>query len=321
MGRSTLQNKFNSVLFDKQAFGESRHLAKQELREQGNYHFGDTDDKIHSVVTFNTYKEVAERFAKYCIEEKGVSKYASPEQCKQYAKDFLQDRLDKNMSVWTVKMERSALGKIYNERIEIDMPKRDTKEITRSRGQEKINHFSEKNNQDIVNIARATGCRRSDLKDLKPSDFYIDKNNNVWVEILGSKGGRDRLSPVLPEYKEFITNYIKDKDPEKTLFDKVPVHMDVHHYRDLYAQDLYNTVKENKEYKAQLLERYPERHEYKTIKDKETGEKKTVEITSKTFTTRGENRETFDRDDVYIVSQALGHNRLDVSITHYLSAK
>ena len=44
------------------------------------------------------------------------------------------------------------------------------------------------------------------------------------------------------------------------------------------------------------------------------------EIKSETITTRrGADSKTYIRDDVYCVSQALGHNRLDVIITHYLS--
>ena len=110
-----------------------------------------------------------------------------------------------------------------------------------------------------------------------------------------------------------------DRDKTKPLFEEVKQHMDVHAYRDKYAVDLYKSIVDDRELQSQLLKQYPMRHEYKTVRDKATGEKKTVEIKSKTFTTRrGEDKKTFVRDDVYIVSQALGHNRLDVTITHYL---
>ena len=67
-----------------------------------------------------------------------------------------------------------------------------------------------------------------------------------------------------------------------------------------------------------ILAKYPTRHEYKIIKDKETGESRTYEIQSGTYTTRGENKQTFDRDEAYICTCALGHERLEVTVTHYL---
>ena len=71
-------------------------------------------------------------------------------------------------------------------------------------------------------------------------------------------------------------------------------------------------------FRADILKEYPERHEYKTYKDKD-GNRVTYEIKSETITTRqGKESQTFNRDDVYCVSQALGHNRLDVTIAHYL---
>ena len=40
-----------------------------------------------------------------------------------------------------------------------------------------------------------------------------------------------------------------------------------------------------------ILKKYPERHEYKTVKDKATGESKVYEITSEYYVTRGENKQ------------------------------
>lgn len=50
MGRSTIERQINNILYGKQGFGESRHEAKQQLREEKGteYRFGMTDDKIHS---------------------------------------------------------------------------------------------------------------------------------------------------------------------------------------------------------------------------------------------------------------------------------
>lgn len=318
MGRKDIKTQIVHELFNKQAFGESRFLVKQELRQNENYRFGDTDNRIHSIVTFNTYKTECEKYADWLVNTKGIKKYTELSKTVDYAKEYIEYRLSKDgVSVWTAKMERSALSKLYNVRIDVDMPKRDTDAIKRSRGQEKINHFSEKNNQEIVNMAKATGCRRADLLTIRPCDFWQDRYGNLFVNIYQSKGGRNRTAPILPQYKEFVKEYIKDKQNTAPLFTKIKQHMDVHSYRRDYARSLYNAVITDKDLKTQLLERYPERHEYKTIKDKETNECKTVEIASPTYKSRS--GEVFGRDDAYIVTQSLGHNRLEVTIQHYIS--
>ena len=321
MGRSTIERQINKVLFDKQAMGESRHEAKQALREKlgEDYRFGMTDDKIHSYKTFATYKDACQKFGKWLIEEKGINKYEKIENCKQYAAEYIQSRLDKGVSVWTAKMERSALGKLYGETIQIEMPKRDTKDIKRSRGESTGDkHFSEKNNRDLIDICKSTGGRREDIEKIKPQDFRYDNKGNLWLDIKDSKGGRDRSVPVLPEYKTRVEEIIKGLPQDKKIFKRIHAQADVHAYRGEYARALHQAVIANPEFKEAILSEYPKRHEYKTVRDKKTGEKVRQEIKGETITTRqGKESKTYIRDNVYCVSEALGHNRLDVTITHY----
>ena len=320
--KSTIERQINTILFSKQAFGESRHMAKDQLREQlgETYRFGMSDDKIHSYDTFDTYQKACKRFGKWLQEVKGIGRKEDIQKCKAYAKEYLEYRLNEDkVSVWTVKMERSALAKLYGEKIDIEMPKRDIKQISRSRGEKSHDkHFSEERHEALVNMVKATGCRRADMEHLKPSHFSIDKNDVMWVSIKGSKGGRDRIAPVLPCYRQFVEDYIKNKDEDKRLFPKISRAADIHSYRGEYATELYKTIKGDNELKEKILQKYPQRHEYKTVRDRESGERITYEITSKYFTTRGENRQTFERDNLYAVSQALGHNRIDIVVSHYL---
>ena len=221
MGRSTIERQINNILYSKQAFGESRHEAKKELKEAlgDDYKFGMTDDKIHSYASFDTYQKACQRFGAWLIAEKGINKRTNIQDCKQYAAEYIKSRLDDGVSVWTAKMERSALGKLYGETIEIEMPKRDIKKITRSRGPKKGDvHFSVKNNRDLIDIAIATGGRRADIAKMKPSDFYYDDKGNLWVKINESKGGRNRVSPVLPQYKERVEEILKQHPADKHIF-------------------------------------------------------------------------------------------------------
>ena len=321
MGRSTIERQINNILYSKQAFGESRHEAKKELKEAlgDDYKFGMTDDKIHSYASFDTYQKACQRFGAWLIAEKGINKRTNIQDCKQYAAEYIKSRLDDGVSVWTAKMERSALGKLYGETIEIEMPKRDIKKITRSRGPKKGDvHFSVKNNRDLIDIAIATGGRRADIAKMKPSDFYYDDKGNLWVKINESKGGRNRVSPVLPQYKERVEEILKQHPADKHIFKTIHAQADIHSFRGEYARALYRAVSTDKDFKDAVLDAYPARHEYKTVKDPKTGERVTKEISGQNITTRqGKGSQTFKRDDVYCVSQALGHNRLDVSITHY----
>lgn len=253
-------------------------------------------------------------------EEKEINKKADICKCKEFAKEYIQYRIEVDkVSVWTAKMERSALSKLYGEKIDIEMPKRDTKDIVRSRGEkEQDKHFSEERHVDIVTFAKATGCRRSDLEKLTPAKFYVDKNNVMWVKIEKSKGGRNRVAPILPQHREYIEQYLAGKDSNTRLFHKISHSADIHAYRGEYARDLYKAVEQDNIFKNKILSKYPARHEYKTITDKETGEKRTYEIRSSVYVTRGEDRQTFDRDSTYACTCALGHERLEVTVTHYL---
>lgn len=78
--------------------------------------------------------------------------------------------------------------------------------------------------------------------------------------------------------------------------------MDVHSYRRSYAKEIYKQLAGNKEFRDDILRYYPTRNE---------------NVKSDTYISR-KTKEHFDRNSVYIVSQCLGHNRLSVSVNHYL---
>ena len=319
MGRKTIEQQITHAYHDKIAFGESRHLAKQKLREEkgDDYRFSMTDDKIHSIGTFKTYSKVGREYASWLTTIKGISKYSKLEKTDDLAKEYIEYRLENGISVWTAKMERSALGKLYGKTIEMEMPVRNQNDVTRSRNDcEHDKHFSVKNHNSEILVATATGTRREDLCKIAIKDFE-EHNNHLYVRINGSKGGRNRLAPVLPTKEQEIKDLLTDmkqqgKKENEPLFHHVSKNMDVHGYRRNYAKDLLAYVEQNKDYKEQVLKQYPERREYRTITNKRTGEREIHEIKSEYYSPRSEDRK-YLRDDLYIVSQALGHNRIDVT--------
>ena len=292
--------------------GESRHSAKNEAREERKAQGKDLSavnvrvDTIHSYNTYRTYMEHCGHFIDWCLENKGVNKYASLNKIEKYAKEYLAYREEKGLSLYTLKAEKAALGKLYIKEIDYKFKEaRTIDKITRSRQDtERQKHFSEERNKDLVNIAKATGGRREDISKLTPQNFFTDSKNNLWVRFEESKGGRDRVAPVLPQYQNSIKEFIQTKERNECLFDKIHNAADIHAYRREYAQELYNLVKDNKEKASQYALIYPTRD--RTGYD--------------TYYARGDKKTAFRglKDNIYIVSQALGHNRLSVTVNHYL---
>lgn len=292
--------------------GESRHKAKNEARQEAKEQGKSLSavnirvDTIHSMNTYKTYLEHCTHFVEWCIQEKGVNKYASLNKIEKYAKEYLQYREEKGLSLYTLKAEKAALGKLYSHEIDYKFKEaRTIDKITRSRKEtERQKHFSEERNKDLVNIAKGTGGRREDIQKLTRKDFFADSKGNLWVSFEGSKGGRDRLAPVLPAYQEAIKEFLQTKENDEHLFDKIHNAADIHAYRREYAQALYGLVADDKEKAQEYALKYPLR------------DKKGYNI----YYARGDKKTAFRgfKDDIYIVSQALGHNRLSVTVNHYL---
>lgn len=308
MGRTSLSHQIKGVLISKTKIGESRHQAKIDLKEQRGdaYKFGMAVDTIHSIKTFDIYKEHCERFAQWCIENKGISKNAPLEKIEPYAKEYLETKEREGLSLYSLKAYKSALGKLYGHEIEYKFKEQRTYDkIERSRhAAVRDKNFSEERNKDLVTIAKATGGRREDLATLTPDKFFSDRNGNMFVRFEQSKGGRDRVAPVLPKYKEEVKTILREKEPHSPIFERIHNAADIHSYRREYAKELYSFVKEDKEKRQEYERQYPKREE--PVK----GEY--YYSHSKEHPFKG------SRDDVYIVSQALGHNRLEVTVNHYL---
>lgn len=311
MGRVSLQNQVQHSLVSKARIGESRHAAKAELKDSyaakgEKMPFGTPVEGVHSIKTFKDYKAIGERFAAWCVQEKGVSKYAKIDTIRQYATEYLKGREAEGKSLYTLKTERAALGKIFGEPISCTFERpRTTKEITRSRGEKvRDTHFSEERNKDLVTIAKATGARREDIAKMSAKDFFQDQRGNLWVRIEQSKGGRDRVAPVLPSYRPEVERILSERQ-NSTLFDKIHNGADIHSYRREYAKELYSLVKEDQAKAADYKALYGPRNE--------------PNIKGDMYHSHDKERPFHGaRNDIYIVSEALGHNRLDVTVSHYL---
>jgi hypothetical protein len=146
-------------------------------------------------------------------------------------------------------------------------------------------HFQPANWQPLLNFLRATGLRRQEVRDLKVRDLTQDADGRAYVHVQSGKGGRMREVPVLPGHEEAVLQQGIGKDLSASVFERIPKHLDVHSYRREYAQALYLLLAPGRNLPPASGRLCPQ---------------------------------DYDRAAAKQVTQALGHNRLDVLLTHYL---
>ena len=287
--RKTLVRQVQETLESKLSIGHSRHEAKKAGTDQ---------EQIFSWNSFQTYMKHACYFVKWCKENHGCKTLA---ECRPHADEWLQSRF--HLSPYTVTMERSSLAKLYGEPGEnfVEVPKRHRSEIQRSRGEAmRDKHFSEIRNADIVAFCRGTGLRRSELE-LVTGDRLYQENGKTFLRIdRGTKGGRPRSVPVIGDVGR-IRELCRSAGSGR-VFPRVPGGMDVHSYRAEYATALYLQH-------ARPIDSIP------VDRITKTGRR----YRSQVYCCRGDKAGVkYDREALFIVSQALGHNRVEVVPQHYL---
>lgn len=307
MGRERTDIQIIKRLDSLKRFGQSRHKAKEEQRQQAaergeKLRFGAPVSGIFSYETYFTYRKQSLHFLEWCRDTQKIGKYADLQKLERYAGEYLDDCERRGLSKYTIATRRAALSKLFGHEIKHTTVTRGEK-ITRSRlPVENDKHFSEKNHPEIVLLAKATGGRRSDLLKIKPEDITTDKNGLMWCRFEQSKGGKDRKTPILPQYSADVADLIARSKPNTPIIPKISHAVDVHGYRRQYAQALYSVVCRDERLQGQLLAQLPPRLE---------------NVIGDTYHAHGA-KFSGKRDNIYIVSQALGHNRLSVSVRHYL---
>jgi len=321
--KHNLNNQIRSAFYDKRAFGQSKHEAKKIAKENENYKFGDSfTNEIFSIKTHEQYQKIGQLYADFLVEN-GAKRYTDFKGYEHMATAFYEHcKVNLDYSAYSLPQISSALNKLYDKQFEYDTLKRDTDNITRSRTEKAHdNQFSLKNNSDLIAIADATGVRRADLANARYADFKYDyKTNLMYLDIQKSKGGRSRKAVILPSKQAEVERILAKKMSEnikgtQKLFTHVHNKMDVHSYRRKSANDLFKEVEQDKDLKDKITDFY-----------KRQGLTRNEDVKSEYYVPRrtaeqienNEKPQRFNRDSLFIVSQFLGHNRLDVSYKHYL---
>ena len=225
----TLHQQAYDRLQKMQAFGDSKRLDKLENPE-------DFARKIYSFSTYQTYFKHIKYFIKWIQKEHPEVK--TLKKAEKFVPEWLQTRVDKGLSAWTIQTEEAALNKLYGIKADdenrFQPPRRLKENITRSRGGKKRDaHFSEANNAELINFCKACGFRRNVLERLTGSDLYDrvkaeiafaeaqDAGNEALAEALlvglktfpeqdyfilhrRDKGGKTRLSPIVGPHKDAV---------------------------------------------------------------------------------------------------------------------
>lgn len=277
----SLVRQIQLTLESKLAIGQSKFADKQT--EQG------IKDKIYSWETFKSYMKHCNYFAKWCKENYNCK---TLEECRPYADEWLKTRF--NLSAYTVKLEVSALAKLYGCSINdfVATPSRHREDIRRSRGiTEQDKHFSVENNKDLVEFCRSTGLRRAELQALRGNKLEYNTETGKYYIIVdsGSKGGKPREALVCGNI-DLVVKLMQQAGDNK-VFGKVQKNVDIHSFRADYAVRVYKLY-------AREIKDVPEKERYYCRKD-----------------LKGQ---VYDKSAMLCASRALGHNRIDVIAGHYL---
>lgn len=277
--KQSLLQQMTAVYQDKLRIGESKHAHKIA---------GDATEYIFSWSTYKAYTKHARYFLTWA---KSKYKCKTLAQARQYADEWLEMRIQ-NMSAYTVKLELSALCKLYGDTAAdyIPTPPRLRKNIVRSRRQAvRDAHFSEANHADFCEFARSTGLRRAELKAL--TGDKVLQENGEWYVIVNkmSKGGRPRKAPIVGNVAKIVS--MMQTAGTGKVFEKIPNGADIHGYRADYATTVYLMH-------ARPLKSLPREEIYCCRKDR-----------------KGVH---FDRKAMLEASRALGHNRISIVGEHYI---
>ena len=205
MGRNKIKKSLiqqvKETLDSKLAIGLSKHAAKRN---------GTHTQYIYSWETYRSYLKHCCYFVRW-VKEQPIDvtlghKPRTLAECRRFAERWIQDGIDRGLSAYTIKLQVSALAKLYgctSKEFDIVTPPRKRDKITRSRGAVDMDkHFSVSANKDLVTFCQCTGLRRAELMQIRGTDL-VEYDGHLCLDIhRGTKGGRLRISRLVGSEEE-----------------------------------------------------------------------------------------------------------------------
>ena len=246
-------------------------------------------DRLYCYRTLDMYVDVGCTFCIWVFNEYDCTEL--PE-ARQYVPEYLQMRIDQNLSAWTIRLDASALAKLYHcsyVDFGVPLPVRHRGDIVKNFIDEETLERLEEKYPSLAKFCRSCGLRRKELFLLRPEDISVDDRNRVIVYVRRGKGGKQREVTALNNYPLELKKLALENGQD-CVFPDLPVDAPIHVWRKLFAQTLYDSC----------------------ARDPETLSRE------QRYVCRGDMKGyVFDRLAMWIVSQALGHKRLGV-VTTYL---
>ena len=316
--KKSLKQQVDEELRSMLAIGQSKHADKTT---------GDTADKIYSYGTLKAYQQQCIAFAVYC---KNQHKAKNLTDCKQYVNEYLQISINKNLSAYTIKLQVSALAKLFHCTTKdfIQTPSRKRENIKRSRHTVKRDgRYKNGKNDDFIRFCRCTGLRRREIAALQGAALR-EEDGKYYIFVSNGKGGRKRVSEIVgsPEDIAFVVSVMK-KAGDRKVFDKIP-DIDIHSLRAEYAKSVYEKYSRNRNdyknermilYHNRLVTTYTNKSEVQEYYNPDGTLKKGFTDVRTAYHCRDDKKHTcYDRLALLKCSQNLGHNRASVVADHYL---
>lgn len=341
MGREnsnkSLKQQVKERLDSKLSIGHSKYVAKLA----GTY-----TSYIFSWDTYRSYLKHCCYFVRWAKQQPTDTflghKPRTIEECRIFAERWIQDGIDRGLSAYTIKLQLSALAKLYGCKttdFDIQTPARKRKNIKRSRGNAaRDKHFSVENNKDLITFCKCTGLRRAELAQICGTDL-IEHEGRLCLNITrGTKGGRPRISPIIGSSSEIETvKRICAEAGANKVCPKPNENADIHSYRAEYATRIYNANKRELHefknerlivYKNKVVDSYTSSNGRRNVKRfahlyiTDGGRKRMLpgyrDVSCAYYCRSDLKGVCYDRRALFEASQALGHNRETVVAEHYL---
>lgn len=310
----SLYTQMHKVLADKKknahdalARGESRHTIKQKTGSHAQ------KDYIWASKSYDNHVRRMKQFSRWLDKEHpDIAKSSIGNVTREVAQEYLVQQDKNGKSASTVSADMAMLNKVFDydlRKNEIGLSSRKIDEFTNNRDGRSFDELQPKE-KDAVMISRAFGFRRSELLQLNDKSLYRTDDGKLYAYISG-KGGRVRLAECTSSARKWAEerfegsinrigatddlkltrdDYKRVTEGSERLIDNVRSSAPIHRLgRQFYARELLQQVQE----------------ENRTGALYEQNKAAVVD----TYTTNGI---TMDRYHAQVVSENLGHSRIDV---------
>ena len=281
--RPSIVRQVQDCLMAMAAYGQSKHQDK--IANGGK----PLQDRIYSGNTMTTYMRCCAQFAVWVRKRYGCKWIA---EAQVYVGVYLQNRIDRGLSGWTVRRDACALAKLYqchSTDFGVKLPTRRRADVKRYDDVERRVAAFEASYPELAQVCQGCGLRVHELRQLRVDDVTINCKGKCVVTVRRGKGGKRRYVIALDDALLKCVEQARQAGHE-LVFRAIPKDAPVHWYRHIFAQRLYNRL-------ARPVHQIPGKDRYVCHAERKGC--------------------VYDKRAMRTVSKALGHNRLGV-VTYYI---